>query len=284
MKVTFLGTSAATAMPLPFCNCNICKEAKRNKGKDIRKRASIVINDDMLIDLGPDSVNACYQYDINISNIKYVLQTHAHSDHFDAGHLITRHPEYAVKDINPVTVVASAGTLQAMNNMLQDEDGEADIFSKEFQEKLRISLCITSYNETITLGEYTITALNSLHDINQQSQIFLISNNNKTVLYGTDLLSIDVANSEYLCKHNVFINMLILDQTYGEGFNSGGHLDASQVIETIRKLKKSKKLSDNTLIYATHISHEGNHTHKKMQSLAHIHGYDIAYDGLVIAF
>ncbi len=62
MKVTFLGTAAATAMPLPFCNCSICKEAKKLKGKDIRKRASVVINDDLLIDLGPDSINSCYQY------------------------------------------------------------------------------------------------------------------------------------------------------------------------------------------------------------------------------
>lgn len=94
MKVTFLGTAAATAMPLPFCNCNVCKEAKILKGKDIRKRASVVINDDMLIDLGPDSINACYQYDVDITKIKYIVQTHAHSDHFDAGHFITRHPDY----------------------------------------------------------------------------------------------------------------------------------------------------------------------------------------------
>lgn len=54
MKLTFLGTAAATAMPLPFCNCNLCKTAKLLKGKDIRRRTSIVINNDILIDLGPD--------------------------------------------------------------------------------------------------------------------------------------------------------------------------------------------------------------------------------------
>jgi len=51
MKLTFLGTAAATAMPLPFCNCNLCRTAKKLKGKNIRRRASIVINDDILIDL-----------------------------------------------------------------------------------------------------------------------------------------------------------------------------------------------------------------------------------------
>jgi phosphoribosyl 1,2-cyclic phosphate phosphodiesterase len=104
MKVTFLGTVAATAMPLPFCNCDVCKEAQKLKGKDIRKRASAVINEDLLIDLGPDSINDCYQYGADLSKIKYILQTHAHSDHFDAGHFITRHSEYATQHINPITL------------------------------------------------------------------------------------------------------------------------------------------------------------------------------------
>ena len=59
MKIKVLGTAAATSMPLAFCNCEVCKKARINGGKDIRKRTSIVINDEMLIDLGPDSINAC---------------------------------------------------------------------------------------------------------------------------------------------------------------------------------------------------------------------------------
>ena len=60
MKIKVLGTAAATSMPLGFCNCDICKKARQNAGKDIRKRSSIIINDEMLIDLGPDSISACY--------------------------------------------------------------------------------------------------------------------------------------------------------------------------------------------------------------------------------
>lgn len=60
MKIKVLGTAAATSMPLGFCNCDICKRARQNGGKDIRKRSSIIINDEMLIDLGPDSISACY--------------------------------------------------------------------------------------------------------------------------------------------------------------------------------------------------------------------------------
>lgn len=280
MKVTFLGTAAATAMPLPFCNCHVCEEAKQLKGKDIRKRSSIVINDDLLIDLGPDSVNACYQYGVDLSRIQYVMQTHAHSDHFDAGHFITRHPEYAPRNINPVTLVASLKTFHAINTMLIGQDGMADLFSEDFQRKLKISIKSILPFETIKLEDYWVTALESLHDINQQALIFLIESNDKTVLYGTDLL--DMSEDVYRLLSSKRVDLLILDQTYGEGYNAGGHLDAGQVKEIIDRLGELGAIDKTTLIYATHISHEGNNTHTKMHSLAKKRGYDIAYDGLVI--
>jgi phosphoribosyl 1,2-cyclic phosphodiesterase len=198
MKLTFLGTAAATALPLPFCNCDICLAAKKTKGKDIRKRSSVVINDDLLIDLGPDSINACYHYNVDLSKIKYILQTHAHSDHFDAGHFITRHPDYATQKINPVVLIASKGTLKAMDKMLKDEDGNADLFSVDFQKKLQVSLKPISYLQTIEMGEYAITALDSLHDTRQESLIFLITYRGKTILYGTDLLEMCEAVYEFL--------------------------------------------------------------------------------------
>ena len=48
MKITFLGT-AAIGFPLSFCNCENCQKAKKYKGKSLRKRASLLINDEMII-------------------------------------------------------------------------------------------------------------------------------------------------------------------------------------------------------------------------------------------
>lgn len=39
---------------------------------------------------------------------------------------------------------------------------------------------------------------------------------------------------------------------------------------------------EHTRIYATHISHEGNDTHDRMEQQARPYGYHIAYDGLVL--
>lgn len=199
---------------------------------------------------------------------------------FDAGHFITRHPDYATQNINPITLIASPKTLLAMNKMLKDEDGNADLFNSDFQNDLRFSIKTISHTSNCDIDGYLIIAFDSWHDINQESLIYLIKFENKVVLYGTDLL--EISESVYKSLENERIDVLILDQTYGKGYNAGGHLDAGQLIEIIERLRLMGTLTDETLIYATHISHEGNDTHENMQSLSNEYNYNIAYDGLIV--
>ena len=73
MNITILG-SGALGYPLAFCNCDNCKRARVVKGKSIRKMASILINNEMIVDLGPDTQTAMTMYDKDMGNIKYILQ------------------------------------------------------------------------------------------------------------------------------------------------------------------------------------------------------------------
>jgi len=209
------------------------------------------------------------------------LQTHAHSDHFDAGHFITRHPDYATRDINSITLIASPKTFLAMNKMLKDEDQNANLFKPGFQSNLRFSIRTISHNDNCDIDSYKIKAFDSLHDINQESLIYLIRYKDKMVLYGTDLL--EISESVYKSLESERIDVMILDQTYGKGYNAGGHLDAGQLVEIIDKLRYMGTVTDDTLIYTTHISHEGNNTHENMQTLANKYNYNIAYDGLTVS-
>jgi hypothetical protein len=68
--------------------------------------------------------------------------------------------------------------------MLKEEDVDADIFDADFQEKLKYSLKSIAHSEKIILGDYTIVALDSMHDANQQALIYLIKHKEKTILYG----------------------------------------------------------------------------------------------------
>lgn len=75
---------------------------------------------------------------------------------------------------------------------------------------------------------------------------------------------------------------MILDHTYGININGGGHLNANQFIEHLKRMKEEGLLKENARILATHISHEGNPVHSELVELGKKNGYEIAYDGLVI--
>lgn len=76
MKIVFLGTSSGEAMPRETCDCLQCQS--RNK-KDKRLRSSILIEDKILIDAGPDILKQLNSDQIN--NLDTVIITHEHDDH-----------------------------------------------------------------------------------------------------------------------------------------------------------------------------------------------------------
>ena len=85
MKVKFLGTAAAEGIPALWCECDVCRKAKQLKGKELRRRCSYFIDDDTIVDFGPDSYWQSMEFDVDLTLIKRVLFTHPHEDH--AGHL-----------------------------------------------------------------------------------------------------------------------------------------------------------------------------------------------------
>lgn len=280
LKIKVLGTAAATSMPLGFCNCDICKRARQNAGKDIRKRSSIIINDDMLIDLGPDSINACNMYGIDTSKIKYLVQTHSHADHFDGGHFVTRWSEYATKNLNYLDIYCSNGTAIDMNHWIKENEPSLDLFKEECKKDLKYELHIMKHGDIAKFNDYEIVAIDSKHDERVESLIYIISYKGKNLLYGTDLL--EITEDAWKIIENYKLNIIFLDQTYGEGCNNGGHLDEREIKKIIEYMDEHGITNQKSEIYATHISHEGNNTHEIMEEKAKLSGYCIAYDGMEI--
>lgn len=280
MKIKILGTSAATSMPLVFCNCEVCKKARQNGGKDIRKRSHAIINDEMLIDLSPDLCSSANLYDVDLSKIKYLLQTHSHTDHFDGGHFVTRWSEYATKSLEHLDIFCSMGTAEDMNHWIKENEPSMDLFDEKWKKDMKYDLHILKHGDKVSYDNYRIIAIDSKHDERIEALIYIIEYDNKRILYGTDLL--EISNEAWNILEQTKLDLVILDQTYGKGFNNGGHLDSGQVVEVINEMKQKAVMDNNTLVYATHISHEGNNVHEVMEKEAIKNGYHIAYDGLEI--
>jgi phosphoribosyl 1,2-cyclic phosphate phosphodiesterase len=282
MRITFLGTGASSSYPLAFCRCEICKQARRLGGKDHRKRSSVILNDDLLIDLGPDIVSASFMYNLPLSNIRYCLQTHSHSDHFDASHLTTRVPEYGGLDQAPIQLFASPATLTKMSEMLASEGYVSGMLSEQDQKRMNLEVFPVRYLQSFEMGRYRVSAFPAEHDRSIESLLFSITEGAICLFYGTDTDTLPEETWQGFHIKQLRFKFVILDHTYGPDINGEGHLNVNRFIELIKRMKEEGLLAEKARILATHISHEGNPPHAELSEYAHFHGYEIAYDGLVI--
>ena len=280
MKITFLGTAAATACPLVFCRCPVCRLAWRTGGKDFRRRSSLLVGDDLLIDLGPDLMSAAFAFGADVSRIRFLLQTHSHSDHFDAGHLITRMADYATADPLPLTVCGSPETLRHMSDALALEEPGADLLRADWQAKLRLEVRPLRHGDTIQLSRRRITAVESNHDPNDGSLLYVVEEDGRALFYATDTLRLtDRAWALFRARGFAF-DAVAIDATYGPGTHGGGHLSLDQAAEEIARLRSEGLLKPEGRAFATHISHEGMPPHAELERWARAHGLEAAWDGL----
>lgn len=116
MRVTFLGTAAAEGYPAIWCRCERCAIARSRGGPNLRFRASVLINDDLLIDPGPDLVAASIRHGLDLGDVQAVLITHLHDDHVDPTTLYWRAPGFAVPPLPEAVVVGTAPSLKRLHD------------------------------------------------------------------------------------------------------------------------------------------------------------------------
>lgn len=282
MKITFLGTAAATACPLVFCRCRACRSAWERGGRDLRRRSSVLIGDDLLIDLGPDLMSSAFAFGVDVSRVRCWLQTHSHSDHFDAGHLITRIADYATVAPLPLDVCASKETLLHMSERLAREEEGATLLTEAWQARLGLAVHPLCHGEQIVLGGRRITAVESNHDPRDGSLLWVIEEGERALFYATDTMRLTDAAWRLFQERGMRFDVVILDHTYGPGTPGGGHLCADEVAEEVARMRAEGVLKPNGRALATHISHEGMPLHAELSAFAEKHGYEVAWDGMVV--
>ncbi len=264
MKITFLGT-AANHIPLGFCNCTNCNLVRKIQGKSIRKSASILVNDDLIIDLGPDIHSSLLMYDKKETKIKYALQTHCHIDHFDTraiSGLIFGKPK------NVINIIASEASLKTIKKGFP-----RNINNLANTENLKL-LCISS-GQSISVGQYCIKAITSTHS-SKGCLLYVFNYNEKNIFYATDTAPFNEEVFEQL--ENIRIDLLILDHTFK--FKNGYHLNNGSFDITINELLNRHIIDEKTKIYATHLSHDEFSIHEDDEIEINKNGYCLAYDGL----
>ncbi len=280
MIITFLGTAAANAFPEAFCRCNNCEQARALGGRSLRKRSAVLINDDLLIDLGPDIMTASNLHGRPLTRVRYCLQTHAHADHLDTSHFLSRSPGYGVVGAPRLHFYASPATMQQAAQLLERDCAPASFLDPEVGELLNLELHQVEALQPFTAGRYRVTAFPANHDPAVEPLLYAIEAEGRRIFYGADTAVLPEETWQGFHQHKLQFDLLILDHTYGPDELGTDHLSAHQLIEHAARMRQEGLLADEARVLATHIAHEGNPAHPELADFASRHAYEIAYDGL----
>ena len=241
-----------------------------------------MINDDLLVDIGPDIATASFQHGISLAGIGLCLQTHPHADHLDIEFILSRHAEYGTTVSGELLLGGSDETLHAIDALVNQQSTFGSLFDPETQSALKLKILSLTPFEAYRLGNYRVTGYPANHGNNQGFLLYSIAQGDHAVFYGTDTSVLSEAVWEHLQQARFRYNVVILDHTYGIGFESrpADHLAAKDVAAHADRFRECGLLKDNGVVYATHLSHEGNREHDELDEYANEHGYRVAYDGL----
>jgi phosphoribosyl 1,2-cyclic phosphate phosphodiesterase len=282
MFIMFLGTSAANAYPEAFCRCDNCERARALGGPSLRKRSAALVNDDLLIDLGPDIMTASNMHGRPLSEVRYCLQTHAHADHLDTSHFLSRSPGYGVVGAPRLHFYASPGTVRVAAQLLEKDCAPFGFLDPEMGERLNLEIHQVEALQSFAAGRYRVTAFPANHDLTVDPLLYAVETDGRSVFYGTDTAALPEETWQGFHRRNLCFDVVILDHTYGPDESGSDHLGARQFIEHVTRMREEGLLAGQARVFATHIAHEGNPVHPELADFAARHGYEVAYDGLTI--
>ncbi len=270
MKFTFLGTASCEGVPALFCNCPRCTAAAALGGKNIRTRAQALIDDDILIDLPPDTLYHFHTQGIRGHKIKHLLLTHSHSDHLFPKELHNRGPRRCTDmDADILHVWCSQGSFDAIKAVSPRED--------------YVQLHLIKPFEPFVLGQYRITPLPANHHNGDEAVIYLIEGE-KTMLYALDSGYFYDEVFDYLAAQKIKLDFTVFDCSLVERDwpHIIGHMGVHRIRRVVEKLKSLGIVTDQTIHSISHFSHNGACLQSDIERLVKDDGYLVAYDGRVI--
>lgn len=270
MRLTFLGTSAPEGNPSPFCECENCNYVRIHKGKNVRIGASLLINDDLLIDFGPDVTRSFNNLGLSMNSVKYCLVTHCHFDHFYPGNIFNRRIGPRTTEINELTIYGPERMHDRVKGWLF-ENGEQKVFLntiKPFQE--------------LNIGKYTVKTLKITQsdEFAGKGMFFIITDEIKTILYAVDTYRFPEENWNEMKKFS--FDTIILDETFGyKKPPNKDHHNIELYLETMNRFKKEELTKENTKYFTQHMSHH-NPPHDRLLEIMKKHGVIVPHDGFVV--
>ena len=275
MKIKYLGTAAAEGWPGIFCNCEACRRALREGGKNLRTRSQALIDDALLVDFPPDSYLHMLHGGLKLPEIRDILITHTHQDHFYPDDLAFRCGGFASGTEGTLTLYGN-GTLKAKFSAYVSNSGWAESLLA------RLDCRELAEFNAVQVGSHAVTPLLASHDKREKCFLYLVEKGGKTLFYGNDTGDFPEATWAFLKGRS--LDLVSLDCTMGKYAEGSNHMGIPDILRVRERMMDMGCATEKTIFAATHFSHNGHLLHGELESALHPHGFLVAYDNLEISF
>ena len=272
MRVLFLGTGAAEGYPAVFCECAHCTTARARGGRNLRRRSALLVNDDLLIDMGPDLVASMHATGANLGRVATMLITHSHGDHFHLPNLYMRRSNFCATTPAQMDVYGTPPTMEAINTAANERNLSAEEF--------HLRLNTIRPGDSWQAGRYRVTAFQAAHAEELEPVIFAVEENGRTLLYASDTGPFPAETWQQLREFK--FDCAIVESTMGIGPPGTHHLSMQQCVEHHQMLENEGLVQPHARRYATHFSHNRTPPYLECAEFFAPHGIEPAYDGLVV--
>ncbi len=273
MKIKYLGTAAAEGIPGIFCTCNTCERARKAGGKNIQTRSQALIDDNLLIDLPPDTYMHILHGGLNLNNIEHCLITHPHQDHFYPDELSMREPGFCVADKH-LTLYSGKNAHEIICDYIERRNL-----------KVNTSAVQVYPYKSFYADAYKITPIPATHDEKIDSMIYAIEKDGKSILYAHDTGILTDESWNFIENSGIKFDYVSIDCTgvLLKGWTHG-HLSLDTCEMFKNKLIECNTVKVSTVYCINHFSHNSLAIRDEIVPYAEKSGFLVSYDGLEVEF
>lgn len=265
MNLKLLGTGAADGIPAYCSNSEASKWAREHGGKDVRTRAAALLDDEIKLDFGPDTLTQIREQNVDCSLWSAVVFTHSDEDHLAVSELQYFLYPFCDSEALPFSIYGNRKVLHKV---------------EERYPGWPMDLVETHSFEPVQIGAYKFTPIRAMHGCDEEAHNLLFERDGKKLLYATDTGIWPDATFEFL--QNANLDLLVIECTDGLGHcDYDGHLDLEQLVSLVQRASKVGGLASEARIVTTHHKHTGGRHCDLVKACAKF-GIEVGFDGMAL--